>query len=101
MVVSPICGSPHLHAAIDDDVDPGYVRALFGGEEQRDVRDLLGLAAAAPERLAEHLAGPLGVAELRSRRVGLDQTWRDRIRADAMLPTLHCQLAGHADDPRL
>src|SRR6267143_6510215 len=74
--------SPRLHAAIDDEVDASYVRALVGGEEQRDVRDLLGLTEATHERFAEHLAGPLRVAELIQRRVAFEQARRDRVGAD-------------------
>src|SRR5260221_11878145 len=74
--------SPHLHAAIDDEVDACYVRALVGGEEQRDVRDLLGLGEATQECLAEHVGGPLGAVELSSRLIGLDDAGRGGVGPD-------------------
>src|SRR3954453_6462691 len=89
--------SPRLHAAVDDDVDACYVRTLVGGEEQRDVRDLLGLGEATQERLPEHVGGPLGVVELLSRLIGLDDAGRDGVGPDPVLATLHSELACHAD----
>src|SRR4051812_16400829 len=93
--------SPHLHAAVDDDVDARYVRALVRDEEQRDVGDLLRLAEATEERLAEHVVSPLGVVELFSRLIGFDDAGRDGVGPDPVLAALHGELACHADDSRL
>src|SRR5882672_9883050 len=101
MSVRLITKSPHLHAAIDDDVDACDVRALVRGEEQRDVGDLVGLAEATEQCLAEHVVGPFGIVELLSRLVGLDEARRDGVGAEPVLPSFHRELAGHADDSRL
>src|ERR1700742_4715994 len=93
--------SPDPHPAIDDDVDPGHVRTLVRGQEQRDVRDFLRPAEATQQRLPEHVARPLGVVELLSRGVALDHAGRDRVGANPVLPALHRQLSCHPDEPRL
>src|SRR5258708_28732045 len=66
--------SPHLHSAIDDNVDACHVRARVRGEEQCDVHDLLRPTEATEERLAEHVAGPFGVFQLFSSLIGFDHT---------------------------
>src|SRR6478736_951430 len=95
--------SPDLHAAIDDEVDPGHVRALVRREEQRGVRHVLRLAEAAEERPVDHLAceSTFAVVQVRTRRAALDQAGRDRVDADPVLASLERELTGHADDPRL
>src|ERR1700678_187285 len=48
--------SPDLHAAIDHEVDAGHVGALVGGQEQRDVRHLVGQTEPAKECPVAHRA---------------------------------------------
>jgi hypothetical protein len=63
------CTSPDLHAAIDNEIDARYVRTLFGGEEQGDVGNVLGLTESAEERPLAHLAAKSLILQLLSGRV--------------------------------
>src|SRR3954471_6979873 len=92
---------PDLHPAIHDEIDAGHVRALVGHQEQRCIGDVLRLSKAAEERPAAHLATERVVLELPSCRVGLDETGRYRVDANAVLASLQCELASHPDDRRL
>src|SRR5205809_397742 len=79
--------SPDLHPTVDHDVDARDVRALVGGEEQREVRDVLGFTEAAQERPFDHLLGEPARAllEMGTVRSALDQARRDRVDTNAVL----------------
>src|SRR6476660_8420843 len=65
--------SPDLHAAVDYQVDPGYVRALVAGKEQCDVRHVLRLAESAQQRPGKHLAAEGTVFQFRAGGVTFDE----------------------------
>src|SRR6266481_4694799 len=92
--------SPDLHPAVDDDVDARDVRALVGGQKQREVRNVFRLTQAAQERPLDHLASEpaSSLLEMGSVRSTLDQTRRDRVDPNAVLASLHRELARHPDD---
>src|SRR5262245_28615427 len=94
-------GSPDLHAAVDDDVDTGHVRAFVGRQEQRHVRHFFRPTETTQERLAEHRCCPLRILQLLARLIGFDQPWRDRVGANPMLSPFHRELSRHGDHTRL
>src|SRR5258708_30322989 len=49
------CWSPDLHSAVDHDIDACHVRAVFAGQEQRNVRHLLRPTETTEQRLAKHV----------------------------------------------
>src|SRR6476646_11763366 len=95
-----IRASPDLHPAVDDDVDARDVRALIGGKEQREVRDVFRLTQTAQERPFDHRASESACAvfEMGSVRPTLNQARRDRVDTNAVLAPFHRELARHPDD---
>jgi hypothetical protein len=49
---------PHLHTAIDNDINSGHVRTVIGGQKQSDVRHLFRPAEATQQRLCRRQTIP-------------------------------------------
>src|SRR5581483_1474527 len=72
-------------AAVDDEVRPGHVRGLVGGEEEHRVGDLDGLSEAAERHALQVRGARDGVVHERRREAGVHDPGQHAVHPDAVL----------------